>query len=486
MKIEPGEEGFFVAIAADSSTKVKGQSTEIKMTNAKTPGLSIGTSVGGQVSGKNETQLFIPASITKVVTSALALKALGRDFRFRTEIAWDRDGSMNVARNLKVYSDGDPQVGPKRLVEVAQRIKAMGITKLMGQLTLISNDPRKDQAAPPAGMDDDDNVSCFSARAHAFNFSRNCASLQVGGVNDAKWSNANLKTQVALDLTTGKQRRLTVVPEFAELEALIGYAIKGIWAPGSVEEFDLPVADTKAWFGNSLLSELHKQGVDVSEVTPVLPSADETNSLLANKNTNEIQITVESDSMEQMLRLMNKPSDNFLADTLFRALAVQDAARDIRRAGENVIRKGVEEWLTRDGHPEYISEISLTDGAGLSRLNKVSPRAFLSLLKQFSLEPEFKLLWNSLPIAGVDGTLKHRMLKTAAEGSVHAKTGTLKGAYQLAGYIPRRDAKGAIKEYVPFVILSAASPENRSQVRALQDQTVAKLASELNAQSKIP
>jgi len=82
--------------------------------------------------------------------------------------------------------------------------------------------------------------------------------------------------------------------------------------------------------------------------------------------------------------------------------------------------------------------------------------------------------------AGVDGTLKDRMQLTAAYNLVRAKTGTLKGAYQIAGYIPRLADDGSIAEYVPFVILSTTTPENETATRNFQDQLIDKLTERVN------
>jgi D-alanyl-D-alanine carboxypeptidase len=80
-----------------------------------------------------------------------------------------------------------------------------------------------------------------------------------------------------------------------------------------------------------------------------------------------------------------------------------------------------------------------------------------------------------------DGTLKVKMVGSPAQGRVRAKTGTLNGSYQLAGYVPKYGAGGQIVEYVPFVILSAVSPDQRFDVFALQTDIASKLLKLVNA-----
>ena len=86
----------------------------------------------------------------------------------------------------------------------------------------------------------------------------------------------------------------------------------------------------------------------------------------------------------------------------------------------------------------------------------------------------FAALWDSLPTAGEDGTLADRMNKTSAAGKVRGKTGTLSGAYQLVGYVPKQ--VGGHTEYIPFVILTSTNVRNREKVRKFQDALVVKIA----------
>ena len=136
--------------------------------------------------------------------------------------------------------------------------------------------------------------------------------------------------------------------------------------------------------------------------------------------------------------------------------------------------------MSRVLHPELAKEITLYDGAGLSRANAVTPRAFIAALKALARSKEFPALWNSLPIAGVDGTLGGRMRSGAAAKVVRAKTGTLTGVYQLAGYIPRLGSNDEVLEYIPFVILTSTTGSKGAAARNFQDRLVTELAEQIN------
>ena len=189
---------------------------------------------------------------------------------------------------------------------------------------------------------------------------------------------------------------------------------------------------------------------------------------------------VESEPLSALVQYTNKPSDNYFADAIFKTLASKHGrGPDLRVEGQAAVREGLATWLSRE--PELSDEVHLVDGAGLSHENHVTARAYLALLTAFTHETWFPALWDSLPIAGTDGTLKAKMVGSPAQGRVRAKTGTLEGSYQLAGYVPKYAANGQIIQFIPFVILSAVAPNKRFDVFALQTDIASKLLKLVNA-----
>ena len=83
--------------------------------------------------------------------------------------------------------------------------------------------------------------------------------------------------------------------------------------------------------------------------------------------------------------------------------------------------------------------ISIHDGSGLSVYTKVSPSSIIKLLRFARSQWTFKYLYNALPISGVDGTLRGRMLGRDVRGRVHAKTGSMTGVSSLSGYLLDRN-----------------------------------------------
>jgi D-alanyl-D-alanine carboxypeptidase/D-alanyl-D-alanine-endopeptidase (penicillin-binding protein 4) len=480
MVLTPGSRGTFFAVATELAAVVEQPATEnepefkYRVRVSPTRGISVGTAVGGEGQGDlSENQLFTPASITKVITSSIALKRLGVDFKFRTRVSWLALEGGTVAKDLSVRADGDPFVTKSRLKEIAQELKKRGVKRLAGKLNLISADPRKDLSIPAYGLDPGDYWSCYGSRVQNFNLLRNCSTIQVSGwQGEARWLDPGITAPLSFDSVRRSTTRLGVENDLDGV-AVRGYVIHS--APeGKPAKKGLPVPDVKSWYGNALVTEMKNSGIDVSAVSAArdeqLPESE--------------SFELESAALDDIAKKMNKVSDNYLAESLYKATASLGSGKNINEAAAAVVRKEIGEWLGATGGQAFANDITLYDGAGLSRANKVTPRAFLSLLKAFTKEKWFPALWESLPIAGVDGTLKGRMRGNAAGHLVRAKTGTLKGAYQLAGYIPRLAADGSVAEYVPFVLLTATTPKNQGAARAFQDKLLGELAEQINGHKK--
>jgi serine-type D-Ala-D-Ala carboxypeptidase/endopeptidase (penicillin-binding protein 4) len=118
------------------------------------------------------------------------------------------------------------------------------------------------------------------------------------------------------------------------------------------------------------------------------------------------------------IRLINLNSDNASADSLLRQIGGQQSVR---------------EALTSLGvNPSGYTQV---DGSGLSRDNRAKPSAFVTLLQAMYVSNEGSQFYDSLPTAGIDGTLRNRFVNTPLVGRVHAKTGTLTGVRALSGYL---------------------------------------------------
>lgn len=146
---------------------------------------------------------------------------------------------------------------------------------------------------------------------------------------------------------------------------------------------------------------------------------------------NATLITTRTHSIGEVMHRMMKKSDNFYAESMFYQLA---AANNGKWNGAKQARNEVNSLIRKIGLSP--SNYNIADGSGLSLYNYVSAELELQLLRYaFSKADIYKTLYNTLPIAGVDGTLRKRMRHTPAANNVRAKTGTVMGVSSLAGYL---------------------------------------------------
>jgi len=173
----------------------------------------------------------------------------------------------------------------------------------------------------------------------------------------------------------------------------------------------------------------------------------------------------ESVPMSEIIALLNKPSDNHIAEQLIKTLGATD--------GPGTWRKGivaVGQFLRKVGiNPD---ELHLADGSGLSRLDMIAPRMLAQVLRYMNTHPQAKAYRDSLPIAGVDGSLRLRMRGTPAEKNAHAKPGYVMSVSTLAGYVNDRDGKPLV-----FALMANNYLCPTSVIRGIQDQLCTLLAS---------
>jgi D-alanyl-D-alanine carboxypeptidase/D-alanyl-D-alanine-endopeptidase (penicillin-binding protein 4) len=165
----------------------------------------------------------------------------------------------------------------------------------------------------------------------------------------------------------------------------------------------------------------------------------------------------------EVLREMNKTSNNQAARSVLLSLAPGGATPPASSAAQDGALKAAQqrlrEWLRGQGLRD--GDITVVIGSGESRAERGKPRALVELLRTAWRSPDSQTLVDSLPIAGVDGTLVHRMTTGRATGQAYLKTGTLSDTRALAGYVRARSGK------VYAVVLSVTDAEAGRATSAL-------------------
>jgi D-alanyl-D-alanine carboxypeptidase/D-alanyl-D-alanine-endopeptidase (penicillin-binding protein 4) len=165
---------------------------------------------------------------------------------------------------------------------------------------------------------------------------------------------------------------------------------------------------------------------------------------------------VSSPTLWTMLRFMDRESDNFTAEMLLKQLGLTELGRGTSAAGAAVVTQA----LTDAGVP--MMGVRIVDGSGLSRLDRLTANALGSLLQIAWADPTVgPALVASLPVAGVNGTLQHRLEKPPAKGNVLAKTGTTDTASSLSGYVSGRYAFAVVQNGHPLSYWWARRAQDR-------------------------
>jgi serine-type D-Ala-D-Ala carboxypeptidase/endopeptidase (penicillin-binding protein 4) len=171
--------------------------------------------------------------------------------------------------------------------------------------------------------------------------------------------------------------------------------------------------------------------------------------------------SVESPPMERLIRLTNKPSDNFFAETLLKDLAHQAGGIGTTAAGARIAASHARRLGAR---------AKLVDGSGLSRGNRASPQSIVRLLTAMYGSDDYDVFVDSLPIAGRDGTLFDRMRRGAARDRCRGKTGTLSNVSALSGYCEARSGDS----YAYSILMNGVYPTGARKLQDLMLQTLSR------------
>jgi D-alanyl-D-alanine carboxypeptidase/D-alanyl-D-alanine-endopeptidase (penicillin-binding protein 4) len=169
----------------------------------------------------------------------------------------------------------------------------------------------------------------------------------------------------------------------------------------------------------------------------------------------------ESPDMAQTSALANVPSDNYIAETLLKAIGASTGEPGSTASGASVVEDTVGGEL--GVYPAVV------DGSGLSRSDRTSPRQVVRLLREMIERDEGTALWDSLAVMGRSGTLQDRLRSSVARDRCRGKTGTLRDVSNLAGYC--QTTGGATLAFA--ILMNRVHP---TSARALQDRMVSAIA----------
>jgi D-alanyl-D-alanine carboxypeptidase/D-alanyl-D-alanine-endopeptidase (penicillin-binding protein 4) len=401
---------------------------------------------------KNEKYLLRPASNMKVITSAAGLLYLSPDHEFKTNLYYDGNISNDtLIGNIYVVGGCDPDFTTIDLYTFVDAIKTLNVSVIDG--SIYGDVSFKDSLYWGKGWMWDDDPSSDAPYLNALNINDNC--VEVNYDSKEKIVSINPQTKYVEIKRIESEEELFIDRNWLERKNEI--IIKG---KDDKKNYSVKV--------NVLNPELYYLKVfgEVLDSNQVKVLGElKTKSLVGN----EILLSSFNRKYSDVIVNLNKESDNLSAEMTLLALAEKYYGKPANaKNGINVIEKMIEE--IRLNPDDY----RLTDGSGVSHYNVVNAELLVSILKYiYANKPElYEILYNSFPIAGVDGTLEHRMEKSLARNNVHAKTGTLTGVSTLSGYL-----KNKKNHTIAFSILMQNYVGSSKQAKDLQDE-ICKILSE--------
>ncbi|MBJ7295998.1 MAG: D-alanyl-D-alanine carboxypeptidase/D-alanyl-D-alanine-endopeptidase [Dolichospermum sp.] len=362
---------------------------------------------------------FISASNMKLFTTAAALQKLGAYFRIRTSIYDESNGV------LRVVGRGDPSLKNAQLRILSKQLYTQGIRQIN---QLIADDSYFQGEVVNSSWEWEDIQADYGAPVNSLIVNENASTLTslpqtIGQPLKIQWNDPTetYHWKVENNSVTTEADKPGFVQVNRDLKGQI-IRINGQLAVNSQPDITgLAVFDPIANFIRQFRQNLAREGITVKE----------TASSNLSKNDKEIA-AVESPPLAELLIETNVNSNNLYAEALLRSLAIKKPREKNQNTADIGLRV-VRETLTQLGvEPEgYV----IVDGSGLSRKNLTTPAALVQVLQGIGKSPQAEVFRASLPIAGVNGTLKNRFLNTAAAGMVQAKTGSMTGISALSGYM---------------------------------------------------
>ena len=337
---------------------------------------------------KNHTLSVVPASNTKLFTTATALSIMGGNYPLATKIlSDDKDIKKGVINgNLYIKGYGNSVFTIEDLMEMVRTLKKMGIKKITGNI--IGDDSYFDELYTRADW-----------------------------INDEA---PNIKLPAISALVIDRNRT-------------IGRRTIKVRRRGRIRKREIIyhnyISNPPLYIARLLREKLIKEGIKVqkSAMKGITPP-------------NSLVLTESKILLKDLVQRINKHSDNFLAECLFKTIG---AVATGNQGNSFYSTQTVLKFLKDNGI--YSNGTAVVDGSGISRYDLVTVGAIVGLLQKMYFDTKnFEDFYNSLSIAGVDGTLRDRMIGSSAENDFHGKTGTLNGVSSLSGYLKTANGEDLI------------------------------------------
>jgi D-alanyl-D-alanine carboxypeptidase/D-alanyl-D-alanine-endopeptidase (penicillin-binding protein 4) len=377
-----------------------------------------------------------PGSTMKLVTSIVALDHLGPNHRGFTELRSAAPVAGGVLKGDLVLRGGaDPDFSAAALWALLQDLRATGITAIEGDVLLDRTrfrPSRLDLGVPPF---DEAPEFPYNVIPDALNLAGSLLSFELRSTPEGA-------VATPVPPLPGVRLRSAMTPVAARCNDWDDH-----WKPAQVAPGEVTL---NGRFPTNCIVRAQVQLIDRDELAENLfrsvwagipgatPWRGRVRAAAAPADTRPLARR-ESRTWGEVLRPLNKTSDNALTRLLFLELGVREQGSDTTTPTLELAARSVRRWLR--GHGIDDTGVVLDNGSGLSRSERISPDQMARMLVVAWRGPHAADLVMSLPVPGVDGTMRNRLRDSPAAGQARLKTGTLRDVVALAGYLRGPDGR---------------------------------------------
>jgi D-alanyl-D-alanine carboxypeptidase/D-alanyl-D-alanine-endopeptidase (penicillin-binding protein 4) len=442
---------------------------------------------GKVLAGYDASTFFTPASNTKLYTTAAALARLGVTYQFKTIVKTggtvDADGTLqgdlvlagggdpNLSGRTLPYTpdkrDEDPLAAVKRL---ADQIQSRGIRQVRGDV--IGDDTRYPFDPYPDGWTIDDATWYYGAPVSAL--SVNDSSVQITVLPTLPGQPADVRLDPEFGYFVVMNRIVTDETAAAHVDIVRPPGSNELILSGTigrsgpkVEQY-VAVPDPALFAALALKTELEERGISVQgraraahrNLSSVPNPLAEARVVSAPEGT--VLASLDSVPLYQIVQVVNKVSQNLHAETLLREVG-------LATHGVGTLAAGLDErtkFLAEAGVDH--AAFDLADGSGLARQDLTTPDSTVQLLRYMWRRPERDSWLASLPVGGIDGSLRRRFKNLPGAERIHAKTGSLAHVSTLSGYLQAKSGK-----WIVFSVMINGEVNDKGDVQNFLQQALA-------------
>jgi D-alanyl-D-alanine carboxypeptidase/D-alanyl-D-alanine-endopeptidase (penicillin-binding protein 4) len=457
----PGQRGAAASPTGDRQRAIAGLLRDRALRNTRTS-IYVADACSGQTLYARHADIPVnPASNVKLLSTAAALEVLGAGYVFRTRLLGRAaDAGGVVDGDVYLLGSYDPMLQPAQLFTLARAAADAGVTRVAGRVLVGTRQAR-----------DGIYRSRVTLRIDARDRRAGAPAVSVSPPVDF--------VEVAVHARVARRGSRSAIrvrsePIVGSDRARVRLVVSGRIARGKVREYRHDIADHTLFAGYLMRHALIAAGIEVGGRVAVAPLA-----AFLEQASGDVPVVLaehESAPLRTLVTTINKFSVNWLADRLIQAAGAAHVGG--RATIENAVG-AMKDWLRAAG--VVAKNLYVDTGSGLSYRTAMSVRQIVEVLRAaagFAAPRDqaradaHSAFWESLPIAGVDGTLVHRFKRSLLRGRVRAKTGTLSTVVALSGFFPRMETG----EPIAFAIVSNdVRQRRRKRVMSVHERIIEEL-----------